>query len=256
MLLALTRAVSPRMADCELTHLQREPIDIALAKAQHAAYEAALLGLGCQLVPAAPLPDFPDSVFVEDTVLVLDEVAILTRPGADSRKPETASVAEALRSYRPLREIRAPGVLDGGDILRLGKHLWVGLSSRSNAAAIAQLQEILAPYGYLVQGAPCKGCLHLKSAVTQISEDTLLCNPNWVDASQFGSYRTLHTHTTEPGAANALLIHGKVIYSACFPRTLAHLEANGIQVVPVDNSEFVKAEGGVTCSSVLFRPVP
>ena len=120
------------MADCELTHLQREPIDIALAKAQHAAYEAALLGLGCQLVPAAPLPDFPDSVFVEDTVLVLDEVAILTRPGADSRKPETASVAEALRSYRPLREIRAPGVLDGGDILRLGKHLWVGLSSRSN----------------------------------------------------------------------------------------------------------------------------
>lgn len=252
MLYALTRAVSPQMAHCELTHLRREPIDIALALAQHAQYEAALVRIGCQLIRTTPLPDFPDSVFVEDTVLVLDEVAVITHPGADSRKGETASVAQTLRHYRPLLWITSPGVLDGGDVLRLNQQLWVGLSSRSNMAAIVQLQEMLRPYGYEVTGASCKGCLHLKSAITRVSEDTLLCNPDWVDVGQFDTYRVLHTDPAEPGAANALLVNGKVVYSSSFPRTLARIEAAGIEVVPVDNSEFIKAEGGVTCSSVVF----
>ena len=151
MLLAITRQISPRFDQCELTHLDRQPIDLDLARAQHHQYEAALRELGCDVISLPPEPDLPDSVFVEDVALVFDEIAVITRPGADSRKPETESIARALSPYRMLRTIAAPGTIDGGDVLRVGQTVYVGRSNRSNRSGVEQLQALLAPYGYRVQ---------------------------------------------------------------------------------------------------------
>jgi dimethylargininase len=253
MLIAITRQVSPAIQQCELTHLQRQPIDAVLAQRQHRAYEAALAELGCDVRSLPAEPDLPDSVFVEDIAIVLDEVAVITRPGAESRRPETASVAAALAAHRPLRHIEAPGTLDGGDVLRVGRALYVGLSSRSNAAAVEQLQTILAPFGYAVTGIQVAGCLHLKSAVTQIAEDALLVNPEWVDASLFGRLRAVEIDPAEPYAANAVWIGDAVVYPTSFPSTRRQIEARGIRVAGVDVSELQKAEGAVTCCSLIFR---
>jgi dimethylargininase len=191
-------------------------------------------------------------VFVEDTAVVLDELAIIARPGAESRRPETPSVAEVLRRYRPLAFIEAPGILDGGDVLRLDRRLFVGLSRRSNAAAIEQLRSLLADRGYLVTGVPVKGCLHLKSAVTPVSENVLLINPDWVEPDVFKSMRLIKVDTSEPFAANALMVGGGVVFPSAYPATRRALESQGIRVCPVDLSELVKAEGGVTCCSLVF----
>lgn len=250
--IAITRAVSPRMASCELTHVERQPINIALAEKQHEEYQDALRRLGCEVVHAPELPFFPDGIFVEDCAVVLDELAIITRPGAESRREEVFSMAEVLEAYREkIYYIEAPGILDGGDVLRIGKQVWVGLSGRSNEEAVRQMQYILTPYGYEVQGVQLTGCLHLKSAVTQVAEDLLLLNPDWVDADLFPDFDILETHPDEPGAANALLIGETVIYPTEFPETALALTMEGIELFLVDNSEVIKAEGGVTCCSLL-----
>ncbi len=251
--IALTRPVSPKMAECELTHFERQPIDIALAEKQHEEYEDVLRALGCEIVHLPELEFHPDSVFVEDCAVVLDELAIITWPGAEIRRGEVHSVAEALEPYRQkIYYIEDPGVLDGGDVLVLGKQIWVGLSSRSNTAALLQMQQILAPLGYLVQGVKVKNCLHLKSAVTAVGPDTLLLNPDWVDPGIFEDFNIIETHPDEPGAANALLIGEEVVYPADFPMTALRLVEAGIELFLVDNSEVIKAEGGVTCCSVVF----
>ena len=180
-LIAITRPVSPTIERCELTALERVPIDLKRAIAQHHEYEETLKSLGVEVLVLPVEPDLPDAVFVEDAAVVLDECAIITRPGADSRKPETESVARALAAYRSLHTIQAPGRVDGGDVLVVGKRVWVGLATRSNRSAIEQMQAFLEPYGYAVYTVPVKGCLHLKSAVTSVAQDTLLINPAWVD---------------------------------------------------------------------------
>jgi dimethylargininase len=253
MLIAITRQISPRFNECELTHLVRQPIDLELARAQHRQYEAALRELGCEVISLPPEPDLPDSVFVEDVALVFDEIAIITRPGADSRKPETESIARALAPYRMLRTIEAPGALDGGDVLRVGQTVYVGLSSRSNQSGVEQTQEFLAPYGYTVTGVEVTGCLHLKSAVTQVSEDTLLINPAWVARSIFGDMKFIEVDESEPSAANAVWINDAVIYPAGFPKTRRRLEEAGLNLKIVDATEVAKAEGAVTCCSLIFR---
>lgn len=253
MLIAITRAVSPNIGQCELTHLDRQPIDLALAQTQHRQYEAALETLGCQLVRLPAEPTLPDSVFVEDTAIVLDEIAILTRPGADSRKAETASIAQALAPYRTVQPVVAPAVVDGGDILRIGKRLYVGLSSRSNEEAVAQMAHLLRPFGYSVQGVQVHGCLHLKSAVTQVAPAMLLVNPAWVDAGLFGDMQVIEVDATEPHAANALLIDGTIVYPTCYPATRQRLALYGVPVQEVDVSELIKAEGAVTCCSLVFN---
>ncbi|MFN8597329.1 MAG: arginine deiminase-related protein [Anaerolineae bacterium] len=253
MLLAITRDISPNFNLCELTHLDRTPIDIGLAQAQHHAYRAALRELGCEVIALPAEPDLPDSVFVEDVALVLDEVAIITRPGADSRKPEAKLIAEALKPYRELRYIEAPGTVDGGDVLRVGRSLYVGLSSRSNQSAIDQMQSHLAPFGYTVQGVEVTGCLHLKSAVTQVAVDTLLINPHWVDRAYFKDFRLIEVEPSEPGAANAVWLDRGVIYPSSFPKTQRRLIESGVPVVIVDASEVQKAEGAVTCCSLIFE---
>jgi dimethylargininase len=254
--IALTRAVSPAMAGCELTHLARTPIDVALAERQHEAYEAALRSCGWDVVRVPPAPDRPDAVFVEDTLVVVDELAIATRPGAASRRAEVAAVAETVARWRPLAEIGAPGTLDGGDVLRVGRRIVVGRSGRTNEDGIAQLAALLTPFGYTVTGVDVRGCLHLKSAVTAPATGVLLVNPAWIDVAALGlpDCTVLEVDPGEPSAANALDAGGTVIASAAFPRTRARLERAGLKVVALDMSETAKAEGAVTCCSVLVQP--
>ena len=251
---AITREVSPALAGCELSFVPRSPIDVALARRQHAAYCRALESLGCEVVALPALPDYPDSVFVEDVALVFDEVAIATRPGAESRRGEGDTVDDVLGSLRPLLRIEVPGTLDGGDTMCVGKRVFVGISARSNPSGRAQLRDLLAPHGYSVEGVATRDCLHLKSAVTQVSEDILLVNRAWLaDASAFAGYRLIEVDPSEQHAANAVRIGDAVLYPDCFPKTLARLRAAGIHVTTVDVSELQKAEGAVTCCSLLLR---
>ena len=250
---AITRMPSRSLAGCELSFVARTAIDVDLAIAQHQDYERALETLGCRVIALPALEDQPDAVFVEDVALVLDEAAVMTRPGAESRRAEGASIATVLADFRPLLRIEAPGTLDGGDVLRIGRAIFVGQSARSNAAGISQLRELLSPHGYTVQGVATRGCLHLKSAVTQVAPDTLLIQPAWVDAEIFASYRLIEVDPVEEHAANALRIgDSAVIHPDCFPRTQQRLCHAGIKVIGVDVSELQKAEGAVTCCSLVF----
>ena len=251
-LIALTRPVSETMAACELTHLEREPIDIARARAQHAGYVRALAEVGCHVIEVAAADHLPDAVFVEDTALVLDEVAIVTRPGAATRRAETAAVAGELTRHRTVVQMPGPAALDGGDVLRIGRTLYVGTSGRTSDDGVAWLRETVAPLGYRVAAVRPTGCLHLKTAVTAIAPDLLLINTQWVDPSCFDGMRTLEIARDEPFAANALLIGERVIYPAAFEQTARLLREAGIDVLGVDVSELAKAEGGVTCCSIVF----
>ena len=251
-MIALTRAVSRAIADCELTHLERIPIDVERARAEHAEYERMLAALGCEVRRVAPADDLPDAVFIEDTAVVLDELAIITRPGATSRRRETEAVADALRPLRPIAGIRSPGTLDGGDVLRVGTMIYVGAGHRTNDAGIDQLRALAAPHGYEIRSIPFTGCLHLKTAATYIGDGQLLVNPAWVDVREFDDLRAVAIDSREPFAANALLLGERVIHGAQFPETRRLLERAGCTVLPVPAAELAKAEGGVTCCSVLL----
>jgi dimethylargininase len=252
-MLAFTRAVPPSIARCELTHLPREPIDWARAEEQHRRYEEALESLGCRVLRLPALPDFPDSVFVEDTAIVLDECAVITRPGAPSRRGETPSVAQALREHRPLLCIESPGTIDGGDVLRVGRRIFVGLSTRTNRAAIEQLTGLIAPMGYDVVPIAVEGCLHLKSAVSDLGDGTLLIAPSLVAAMASSGLTTIEGDPSEPGGSNVLLVNGTVICPASAPRTRERLLGRGRPVLSLDVSELAKAEAGLTCCSLLVN---
>jgi dimethylargininase len=252
-LIAITRDVSAAINRCELTTLERLPIDLKRAIAQHHNYKETLKSLGVEVLTLPKEPHLPDAVFVEDAAIVLDECAIITRPGADSRRPETDSIARALAPYRTLHSIQAPGTLDGGDALVVGKRIWVGLATRSNQSAIDQMQTFLKSFGYLVSSVPVSGCLHLKSAVTQVAEDTLLINPVWVNKAAFPAMKFIEVDPSEAYAANALLVGETVLYQPAYPRTCGRLEAAGIHPLLLDQSELAKAEGALTCCSLIFE---
>ena len=252
MRIAITRQVSPAINRCELTHLPREPIDYDRACAQHGQYEEALRSLGFQVISLPAEPALPDSVFVEDVALVLDECAVMLNPGAASRRAEAPAVEAALVPYREIFHIRPPATIDGGDILPLGRTIAIGLSGRTTEGAIQQLGAILAPYHYHVRGVKVSGCLHLKSAVTQVSGDTLLINPEWVSREDFPGMEFIEVDPSEPYAANAVLVDNTLIYPSSFPRTQAKLEAAGTRMVIVAADELARAEGAVTCCSLLF----
>ncbi len=253
MWIAITRDVSASLAGCQLSFVPRVPIDVARAREQHAGYVRALESLGCRVLALPAQDDMPDAVFVEDVALVFDEVAVMTRPGAESRRGEGASVAPLLASLRPMRAIEAPGTLDGGDVMRIGREVYVGRSARSNDAGIGQLRTLLEPFGYRVHAVVTHGCLHLKSAVTAVADDTLLVQPAWVDVAQFDGYRLIEVDPGEEHAANALRIGDGVIHPDCFPRTRERLDRAGINVTTVDVSELQKAEGATTCCSLVMR---
>jgi dimethylargininase len=252
-LIALTRDVSETIANCELTHRERERIDVARAREQHLAYEEALRTAGCAVSRIAPAPELADAVFVEDTALAFDELAVITRPGAESRRPETVAVKASLAPHRDLACIQEPGTMDGGDVLAVGKRVFAGLSSRTNEAAIGQLRAILCPFGYSVDAVPVHGCLHLKSAVTALTDDVLLINRAWTRADAFHGLDLVDVHPFEPFAGNILRVGGQLIYPAEFPRTLERIERRGFAPHLVPAGELAKAEGGVTCCSLVFE---
>ncbi len=250
--LAVIREVSPRFNECEITHIERTPIDVDIARSQHRSYVDTLKQLGCAVLELPAEADLPDSVFVEDTAFILPEAAVITRPGADSRKPETESIAQALSPLTKLLFLREPATLDGGDVLVVGKRIFVGISTRSNDEAIRQLQELLGGYGYTVTGVPLHDCLHLKSAVTRVDDSTLLINKNCADTTFFADYHLIEVDPSEPYAANCLPIGDSIIFPTAFPKTCLRLAERGYKVIPVEVDELAKAEGAVTCCSLIL----
>lgn len=253
MLRAITRKVSPRINHCELSFHVRQPIDLARAIEQHDAYESCLRELGVEIVSLPAQPTLPDSGFVEDTAIVSDEFAVITRPGSLSRQPETATIAEALADYRPMKFIAEPATLDGGDVMRIGKTFFVGRSVRTNAAAVAQLRDLVHAHGYEVEPVDVTGCLHLKTGCSYIGNNTILVNRLFIDTGAFSGFELLDVPDDEPTAANAVLIRDRVIIAASFPKTRVLLEQRGFRVSTVDVSELQKAEAGVTCCSLIFN---
>jgi dimethylargininase len=253
MVIAITRELSPRFYECEITHIERTPIDLNIARAQHHEYVNVLKRLGCEVIQLPPEAELPDSVFVEDTAFILPEVAVITRPGADSRKLETESIIPALSPFINLVHVREPAILDGGDVLVLGKKIYVGFSTRSNQEAINQLNKLLCEYGYTATGVELHDCLHLKSAVTRVDDQTLLINKNLVDPHPFEQFDLIEVDYSEPFASNCLPIGKSIIFPVAFPKTCAKLEERGYEVVTLDVSELAKAEGAVTCCSLIVE---
>jgi dimethylargininase len=251
--IALTREVSRAMEHCELSFLPRSEINLKLARAQHQAYEEALVSLGCNVRRLPELPEQPDSVFVEDTAVVLDEVAVITRPGAESRRSEITAMSAVMQEYRTLVILSAPATLDGGDVLHIGRTLYMGLSARSNPEGAKQLAAAVAPFGYRVKTVEPRDCLHLKTAATLVAPGLVLINPAWVDGRVFEDMDLVEVDPAEPHGANAVLVGQRVIYPKSFPRTRERLMGRGLEVLAVDMSETEKAEGGVTCCSLIFR---
>jgi dimethylargininase len=266
MFVAFTRAVPPSISRCELTHLSRESIDHARAVQEHAAYERCLERLGCRVERLADAPDLPDSVFVEDAAVVFDEVAVIARPGAASRRPEVDAMAAALRPYRALAFVEAPGTLDGGDVLVTPGKVFAGISGRTNEEGVRQLAAFVAPHGFEVIAVPVGGCLHLKSAVTlaflppeggsyrdqsKYGRPMLVINPAWIDSGVFHGFDLIEVDPSEPAAANVLRIGDDVICAEEYPKTRRRLERYGLVTHSVPAGELAKAEGGVTCCSVM-----
>jgi len=249
---AVTRELTAAIGNCELTFLHRSAIDFALAQQQHRDYQSALSSLGCEVVVVPAPPGLADSVFIEDTALVLDDIAVMLRPGVASRQPEVAGVAEVLQQYKPLKAIEPPGTIDGGDLLRVGNRIFAGLSTRSNQSGIQQLRDIVSDFGMTVETVETTKCLHLKSAVSEVAPGTLLINTDWISSSAFKDFELIPVDKEETHAANALRIGKNLIYPSSFPRTMDVLVNRGIDVVPVDLTELQKAEGAVTCCSLIF----
>ncbi len=249
---ALTRLPGPKLAHAELTHLARQPIDLALALKQHAAYRAALEGLGLSVEVMPALEGFPDAPFVEDVALSFPELNVVCRPGAASRSGEVDAFVAHLGIDRPLHRLTAPATLDGGDVLRVGREVFVGLSTRTTAAAVEQLASALARHGYRVHRVRVPGALHLKTAVTALPDGRLVMNRAWVEAGAFEGFTVVDVDPREPFAANCLHAGGAVLHA--FPATATRLERAGFEVRLLELSEFGKAEAGLTCLSVVVPP--
>jgi dimethylargininase len=251
-MLALVHEVGEAIARCELTFLRRQPIDPARARAQHAAYCELLRACGARVHVLAVSPGLPDAVFVEDAAVVLDEVAVAAAMRPSSRRAEVENLLPVLRAHRPVVRIPAPGFLEGGDVLRLGRSLYVGLSARTDAGGASALPRAVVAYGYRVVPVPVRGCLHLKTACTALDAATILVNPEWVDARAFPGLRSIEVPPDEPFAANVLRVGATLCLPSRHRRTRAMLERAGYQVRTVDISELEKAEAGMTCLSLLL----
>lgn len=256
--IAIVRRPARSLAQsCELTYLDREPIAFDALERQHRAYRDALAAAGARVIVLDALEAFPDSVFVEDAAVVLDEVAILTRPGAESRRTEPAFLDAPLAAKRgSIERIDDPATLDGGDVLRVGDTLFVGLSRRTTRSGVERLAAIVRRHGYRVVPVRVHGSLHLKTASTALDAETLLLNPAWVDVDPFEGFSKIEVADDEPFAANVLPVGDARLVNAAFPRTRERVEAfcarAGLRAIAVDISEFGKAEAGLTCMSLVF----
>jgi len=251
---ALVRRPSPRLDEGIVTHLERRPVDVELARAQWHGYVGALEDAGCETIEAPPADESPDGVFVEDAVVVFGHLAVLARPGVEARRSETVGVEAAVAELGyAIERIEEPGTLDGGDVLKIGDVVYVGRSGRTNADGVRRLRELLVPLAATVVEVPVRRVLHLKSAVTALPDGSILGYPPLVPAA----FRDFVGVPEESGAHVVLLRDGKVMLAADCPRTAELIDARGYDPVVVDISEFQKLEGCVTCLSVrLRRPIP
>lgn len=251
--IAIIRPVSRSIQDCELTHVDRSPICARTAQIQHEAYAGVLRSLGVEVIELPALHDHPDAVFVEDTVVVVDELAVLARPGAASRRGEVESMRACIESFRDVSEIASPATLEGGDVIQMGRTIYVGRSTRTSDEGINQLRELLEPFDYDVVAVPVPGALHLKTACAPLGDEHLIANGNWVDTSRFKDVDVVEVHEDEPFAGNAVVIGDTVIFASQYPRTAERLRNVGLTLELIETTELAKAEGSLTCKSVLLR---
>jgi dimethylargininase len=246
--------VRPPAGNCGdgLTTAGLGPPDPGLFLAQHEAYVAALAALGLGIVALPPAPGFPDAHFVEDTAVVLPEVAVIARPGAAARRGEERSVADVLARHRPTVRIEAPGTLEGGDVLTIGRRVLIGLSARTNEDGAAQLARQLSAHGYAVTAIPVGDGLHLKSGINWLGGDDLLVTAAFADRSELRDYRRWVVPEAEAYAANTLWINDSLLVPSGFPRTRRILEALGLRILELDVGEVRKMDGGLTCLSLRF----
>ena len=252
MTVALVRRTSSRLAEGLLTHLERQPVDIDLARRQWESYVDALRGVGWQVREVPELDSSADSVFIEDTVVMFRDVAVITRPGNDARKPEVEAVEPVVASFGcRLERIVAPGTLDGGDVLKVKDTIYVGLGGRTNQEGIKQLASILEPMGATVVVVPVTKVLHLKSAVTALPDGTIIgWDPAVDDSTVFPKYLSM---PEESGAHVVIIDNGRLLMAADAPKSAELLESLGYETIQVDISEYIKLEGCVTCLSVRMR---
>lgn len=252
-LIGLTHAISPNIAGCELTYIGREPLDYERAVRQHKEYCGLLAYRGLRVETLSGSADYPDSCFVEDTAIVFDELAIIASMGAASRRPERETVRKFLARHRPLAFIDLPATIDGGDVVKAGRTVFVGLSTRTNALAVGEMRRILGPLGYQVKAVEVRGSLHLTTACSALDDETLLVNPRWIDLEPFAGFRVLAVPEDEPWAANTLRAGDAVCVEARAPRTLELVRGVSEEVEVLDISELRKAEGSLTCLSIIFE---
>jgi dimethylargininase len=248
----ITRRPSDRLSEGALTFMQRAIVDIDLAQKQHAAYRAAIEAAGASVIDLAPEHNFPDATFVEDVLLAFPECFVLCRPGSATREDEPTLIISHLPSDRPRFQIQAPATLDGGDVLRIARTVFVGVSTRTNLAAVSALKRILEPFGYDVLPVRVTGSLHLKTAVSAPIDDVILVNRAWVDLAPFGAIHCIDVDPNEAFSANTLTINGTLFLQASHQGTAARLQRIGLRPVLLDVSEFAKVEAGLTCMSVII----
>ena len=254
MLTALTRGVSSRINECELTFINREPINFDQAVRQHQNYQQLLSSLGVSVTQIPAQDDCPDCCFIEDTALVLDELAIVTRPGSEARRREVAGVISSIRKHRKdMVAIESPATMEGGDVLRVGRNLFVGLTERTNREGIEALRQFVAPHGYVVHAVDVPGALHLKSVCTAVNERTILAESSRLDLTPFSEFEVIEVPHEEWMAANILPVNQTVCMHSGFGETQRLLQRRGFDVRTVDISEFLKAEAGLTCMSLIFQ---
>jgi dimethylargininase len=250
--IALTRDVSASINQCELSFVPRKVIDVDRARHQHESYNEQLRRLGLTVVSLPTLDHLPDAVFVEDTAVVVDEIAVAARPGAASRQPEVESAVEALSRWRRVVRLPAGATLDGGDVVRIGRRFLVGLGGRTNQAGVSALGQLLAPFGYQVVGVPTRDCLHLKTACTALDDRRLLVHRPWIAMAGLAGYELIDVPPHEAWSANVLVLGRDIDMPQGFPETRELLELLGFRIHAVDLSELLKAESGVTCGSIIL----
>ena len=250
---ALTRQPAQSLVHCEVSHVDREAIEFSLVVLQHRNYCQALQQQGLDVQTLPPVEAYPDSVFVEDNAIVLDELAVLTSMGAVSRQGEPALLGPMLSEYRQVVEISRPATIEGGDVFRLGKTLYVGRSTRTNQEGIEALRRVAEPLGYAVRPIDVHGCLHLKTACSPLDGDTLLVNSSWIDVGALEAFRLLPVPVNEPFGANVMRVGQGILANASCPLTIEMIEAKGYAVSALDISEFSKAEAGLTCLSLIIN---
>ena len=251
-MITLTHVISPNIDQCELSFLERTPINYKKAVEQHENYCDLLNDCGLEVIELSMNRSFPDSTFIEDTAVVFDELAIMASVGVESRRGEIPGVESVLGYYRDIQHIRLPATLEGGDVLRIEKKIFVGISPRTNIAGFETIKEILEPFGYQLIPLAINGCLHLKSACVAVDDETLLVNPRWLDLQPLRDFRIIPVPEDEPAAVNSLRIDSTICMHSGHQKTIDLLVNLKFSVKAVDISELLKAEAGMTCSSIIF----